>query len=174
MIEAYIGLGSNLQQPLLQLRKALLALSQLPQSLLGPVSSAYRSAAVGPGEQPDYLNAVAQLDTDLPAAELLQALHCIEQQQGRVRTQRWGARSLDLDLLLYGDLQNDDPQLSLPHPRLQQRNFVVYPLAEITEPNLVLPDGTDLVTLVARCPRGDLVKTDLTLTIKTSAASGTQ
>lgn len=174
MISAYIGLGSNLDNPLQQLRRALLALQLLPRSRLGQVSSAYRSAAVGPGKQPDYLNAVVQLDTTLPAADLLSALHQIEQIQGRVRTEHWGARSLDLDLLLYGDVLVDSPQLSIPHPRLQQRNFVVYPLAEVANSNLVLPDGTDLDTLVERCPWGNLVKTDLQLTIKTNTAPGTQ
>jgi 2-amino-4-hydroxy-6-hydroxymethyldihydropteridine diphosphokinase len=161
MIPAYIGLGSNLQQPLLQLRAALRAIARLPSSRLVQVSSFYRSAAVGPGKQPDYLNAVLRLDTDLPPAQLLEALQAIEHAQGRVRNIRWGARSLDLDILLYGDQQIATPDLTIPHPALGQRNFVVYPLAEIAGPNLVLPDGTDLGTLIARCPPGDLVKTRL-------------
>ena len=164
MTPAYVGLGSNLQQPLLQLQRALIAIAQLPSSQLLRVSSVYRSAAVGPGEQPDYLNAALQLDTRLQPAELLAALQAIEQAQGRVRAIRWGARTLDLDILLYGDRQIATSSLTIPHPELQRRNFVLYPLAEIAGPHLVLPDGTELVTLIARCPRGDLVRTRLRLT----------
>jgi 2-amino-4-hydroxy-6-hydroxymethyldihydropteridine diphosphokinase len=164
MIEAYIGLGSNLQEPIQQLRRALLAIAELPSSRVVQVSSAYRSAAVGPGEQPDYLNAVARLQTGLDPGALLQALQGIELAQGRVRTVRWGPRTLDLDLLLYGDLRLATPTLTIPHPALAQRNFVLYPLLEICGPNLVLPDGADLGTLTARCPQGDLVKTGLRLT----------
>ena len=167
MTQAYIGLGSNLQHPLLQLHKALIAIAQLPSSRLVQVSSVYRSAAVGPGEQPDYLNAVLLLDTGLQPAELLAALQAIEQAHGRVRTIRWGARSLDLDILLYGDRRIATASLTIPHPELQQRNFVLYPLAEIAGPHLVLPGGTELVTLIARCPRGDLVRTRLRLTPQT-------
>ncbi|MBP6724359.1 MAG: 2-amino-4-hydroxy-6-hydroxymethyldihydropteridine diphosphokinase [Halioglobus sp.] len=168
MTPAYVGLGSNLQQPLLQLQRALIAIAQLPSSQLLRVSSVYRSAAVGPGEQPDYLNAALQLDTRLQPAELLAALQAIEQAQGRVRTIRWGARTLDLDILLYGDRQIATSSLTIPHPELQRRNFVLYPLAEIAGPHLVLPDGTELDTLIARCPRGDLVRTRLRLTPQTS------
>ncbi len=168
MTPAYVGLGSNLQQPLLQLRNALVAIAHLPASQLVQVSSVYRSAAVGPGEQPDYLNAVLRLDTSLRPAELLAALQAIEQAQGRVRTVRWGARTLDLDILLYGDRTIATPSLAIPHPELQQRNFVLYPLAEIAGTHLVLPDGRELVTLIARCPRGDLVRTRLRLTPQTS------
>ncbi len=164
MTPAYIGLGSNLQQPQLQLRKALTAIAQLPSSRLLRVSSVYRSAAVGPGGQADYLNAVLQLDTRLRPAELLAALQAIEQAQGRVRTIRWGARTLDLDILLYGDRQIATDSLTIPHPELPRRNFVLYPLAEITGPHLVLPDGTELATLIALCPQGDLARTRLRLT----------
>lgn len=163
MIAAFIGLGSNLQEPILQLRMAVLAMAQLPASQVVQVSSAYRSAAVGPGEQPDYLNAVLRLDTALPPDSLLAALQGIEQAQGRVRTLRWGARTLDLDILLYGDLQLTTPTLTIPHPALQQRNFVLYPLVEVSGLNLVLPDGTDIGTLIAQCPRTGLVKTRLRL-----------
>lgn len=159
MTTAFIGLGSNLQDPLRQLRQALLAIAQLPGTAITAVSSAYRSAAVGPGVQPDYLNAVIRLETSLEPVDLLGALQGIELAQGRVRTVRWGARSLDLDILLYGDRQLATPRLTIPHPALAQRNFVLYPLVEVAGLNWVLPDGTDLATLIARCPRGDLVKT---------------
>ncbi|MFC1578892.1 2-amino-4-hydroxy-6-hydroxymethyldihydropteridine diphosphokinase [Pseudomonadota bacterium] len=164
MITAYIGLGSNLLEPLRQLRRAVQAIAALPQSQLGRVSTAYRSRAVGPGEQPDYLNAVLQLDTALAAPQLLAAMQTIERAQGRVRTVRWGPRSLDLDILLYGNTHMDSPALSIPHPAMRQRNFVLYPLAAISGPQLRLPDGEDLATLLARCPRGDLVDTGLRLT----------
>ena len=163
MITAYIGLGSNLLDPLAQLRKAVRAVAALPLSQLQRVSTAYRSAAVGPGEQPDYLNAVIQLDTDLQALRLLAALQAIEPDQGRVRTVRWGPRSLDLDILLYGNARIDSPTLSVPHPAMRERNFVLYPLAAIAGPHLLLPDGEDLGTLTANCPRGDLVDTGLRL-----------
>ncbi len=159
MTTAYIGLGSNLHEPLKQLRTAVVAIAGLPQSNIRQVSTAYRSRAVGPGRQPDYLNAALQLDTALGAAQLLAALQDIETAQGRVRTVRWGARSLDLDILLFGDACIDTPLLTIPHPAMRERNFVLYPLAAISGLNLVLPDGTDLGTLIARCPRGDLVDT---------------
>jgi 2-amino-4-hydroxy-6-hydroxymethyldihydropteridine diphosphokinase len=163
MIAAYIGLGSNLQKPIRQLRSAVAAIRQLPDSKIAGISSAYGSAALGPGEQPDYLNAVLRLNTDLAPETLLEKLQQIENSQGRVRTERWGARTLDLDILLYGDLQIATPTLTIPHAALPLRNFVLYPLVEISGPNLVLPDGSDLGTLLARCTQGDLVKTRLRL-----------
>ena len=163
MTTAYIGLGSNLQEPARQLRAALEAMAGLPGSAVTRVSAAYRSAAVGPGTQPDYLNAVAALETTLDPDTLLAQLQRIEQVQGRVRTVRWGPRTLDLDILLYGTAQRRSASITIPHPALTQRNFVLYPLLEICGPNLKLPDGTDLGTLVARCPQGDLVKTRLRL-----------
>ena len=161
MTSAYIGLGSNLQDPARQLGTALMALERLPGSKLASVSRMYRSAAIGPGSQPAYLNAVARLDTELPPLPLLHALQQIEQSQGRIRTVRWGPRSLDLDILLYGNSVIDTPELRIPHPAMHLRNFVIYPLAQITGSKLLLPDGTDLVTLIDRCPRGDLVDTGL-------------
>ena len=163
MTPAYIALGSNLQDPLSQLQRAVIALRALPDAQFQRISSIYRSAAVGPGTQPDYLNAVALLTTTLPPIALLEALQQIEQAQGRTRSERWGPRTLDLDILLYGDQRIDSARLTVPHPALGQRNFVLYPLAEICQSNLVLPDGTDLDTLVRTCPRNDLVKTSLQL-----------
>lgn len=163
MTTAYIGLGSNLNDPIRQLRAALAALVLLPESAVKQVSGAYSSAAVGPGVQPDYLNAVVQLDTRLPPQRLLSLLQNIEQAQGRVRTIRWGTRSLDLDILLYGEEHIDTPTLTVPHPALGERNFVLYPLADICGTNFVLPDGTDLGTLISRCPRNELLNTGLQL-----------
>lgn len=163
MTPAYIALGSNLGDPLARLKAAVAALAGLPQSRLESLSGVYRSAAVGPGTQPDYLNAAALLLTALPPLPLLRALQRIEARQGRVRSERWGARTLDLDLLLYGDLALDTPELQVPHPRMAGRNFVLYPLLDIGGPDLRLPDGTDLGTLVQNCPRGELEKTCLEL-----------
>jgi 2-amino-4-hydroxy-6-hydroxymethyldihydropteridine diphosphokinase len=172
VIAAYIGLGSNLQGPRRQLQAALRALEQLPASRVARVSGTYRSSAVGPGEQPDYLNAVVQLDTQLEPQTLLEKLQRIEQAQGRLREVRWGARSLDLDILLYGARIVETGTLTIPHPRMRTRNFVLYPLAEICGLNLVLPDGTDLGTLLSRCPQGDLVSTGLRLTRDSAIAPG--
>ena len=159
MTPAYIALGSNLGNPELQLREATTALDSLPESRLLKVSSLYRSLAVGPGRQPGYLNAVALMTTDLPPITLLDALQDIEHQQGRVRDVVWEARTLDLDLLLYGDVQIESLRLTVPHPRMQQRNFVLYPLREISDTNLALPNGTKLDTLLQQCPADGLVKT---------------
>ena len=152
MTPCYVALGSNLGHPLTQLRAAVAALAQLPETQLQAVSSAYSSAAVGPGKQPDYLNAVARLNTHLSPIELLDALQGIEQQQGRIREERWAARTLDLDLLLYANLAMNTPRLILPHPRLTERNFVLYPLCDVADANLMLPDGRKLDTLVRACP----------------------
>lgn len=163
MTASYIALGSNLQHPASQLRRAVAALAVFPDSHLVRVSGVYRSKAVGPGKQPDYLNAVALLETRLVPEALLERLQQQELDQGRTRGVRWGARTLDLDILLYGDLQRQSPSLTIPHPAMAERNFVLYPLAELCEPNFVLPDGTELDTLVRDCPLGDLSRTGLQL-----------
>lgn len=159
MTQAYIALGSNLRRPQIQLRNAVIALEALPRTDLEKMSSVYRSAAVGPGEQPDYLNAVILVATELSPTELLDALQHIERNQGRVRDKHWGPRTLDLDLLLYGDMEVDSPRLTIPHPRMRQRHFVLYPLREISDATLVLPDGTGIGTLLRQCPADGLVKT---------------
>ncbi|MAY35782.1 MAG: 2-amino-4-hydroxy-6-hydroxymethyldihydropteridine diphosphokinase [Spongiibacteraceae bacterium] len=155
MQTCYIGLGSNLDDPRSQIARALAALAAHPSMELVCTSSYYGSKAVGPGEQPDFVNAVAELRTALEPLDLLHALQAIEQQQGRVRAVRWGARTLDLDILLYGDLQLSSSELTLPHPRLQERPFVVVPLAEIA-PELTLPDGTCLDRLLDYASREDV------------------
>lgn len=163
MIDALIALGSNLEQPLTQLQKATGAIAELHESTIVATSGVYRSAAVGPGDQPDYLNAVLQLQTTLAPLALLDGLQAIENRQGRVREQRWGARTLDLDILLYGSGTLALPRLTVPHPRMAERDFVLYPLLEISDPNLMLPGGPELGTLVAACPRGKLQKTEFSL-----------
>ena len=156
-IRCFIGLGSNLSNPEEQIRRALDALGKICDSTLAAVSPLYRNPAVGPGQQPDYLNAVAELYTTLDALTLLSQLQNIELAQGRVRTERWAARTLDLDLLLYGDACIDLPQLQIPHPRMRERNFVLYPLRDIA-PDLVLPRGTSLRALLDCCPNAGLVQ----------------
>lgn len=148
----YLGLGSNLAQPTEQLQSACKALAALPDSTLAAVSSLYASKPLGPADQPDYVNAVAALDTTLEPLQLLDALQQIEQQQGRQRkAERWGPRTLDLDILLFGQLVIDLPRLQIPHYHMHARPFVLYPLAEIA-PELLLPDGRMLRELLQNCP----------------------
>lgn len=157
-VRAYIGLGANLNQPVQQLQQAIRALQQLPCSELIAVSSLYGSKPMGPQDQPDYVNAVAALDTTLEAEALLDALQQIEQLHGRQRkAERWGPRTLDLDILLYGTLVINSSRLTVPHYGLHQREFVLYPLYEIA-PQLQLPDGTVLSSLLARVPLNGLQK----------------
>ncbi len=141
----------------MQIRRALDALKGLVDSKLGRISCLYRNPAIGPGQQPDYLNGVAELHTSLDALTVLSHLQDIELAQGRVRTERWGARTLDLDLLLYGEAIIDLPQLQIPHPRLQERNFVLYPLHDIA-PDLMLPRGTSLRSLLDCCSSAGLTR----------------
>lgn len=148
-VTCYIGLGSNLEQPTQQLDRAAAALQNTEQTALLALSSYYTSAAIGPGSQPDYQNAVAKITTSLAPLALLDHLQAIENQQGRVRSVRWGARTLDLDLLLYGQLELSSARLQLPHPRLGERLFVLQPLLEIA-PELVLPDGRKVAAVLAK------------------------
>ena len=147
----FIGLGSNLADPAEQLRSALKALEQLPGSQLAGVSSFYVSDSLLPG-QPRFTNAVAALDTSLAPLVLLDALQSIELDQGRERHERWGPRTLDLDILLFGDHLIDEPRLKVPHYQIHLRAFVLYPLAELAPANLQLPDGQRLSDLLAACP----------------------
>lgn len=138
-MESYIGLGSNLDNPELQLDTALAALDDILDTSLVKYSSFYRSIPLGPGDQPDFINAVALLDTRLTAGQLLSQSQLIENRQGRVRDgQRWGPRILDLDILLYGDQVIDEPELTVPHPGIRYRNFVLMPLLELA-PDLEIP-----------------------------------
>ena len=157
MVVSYIGLGSNLSQPAQQLRSALDCLNNLPETRLTRCSSFYRSAPVGPGEQPDYVNAVAELETALPPLQLLNRLQAIEAEHGRERSIRWGARTLDLDILLFGQQCIDGERLQVPHPRMGERNFVLLPLAEL-EPQLQLPTGESIQALLRQCPDNRLEK----------------
>ncbi len=149
----YIGLGSNLAQPLTQLRSALQALAELPQTSLAAQSSFYASDPLGPADQPRYVNAVAALDTDLAPLELLDQLQRIELEQGRIRkAERWGPRTLDLDILLFGERLLNDERLTVPHYHMHARAFVLYPLAEIAPAGLRLADDRMLSELLEACP----------------------
>ncbi len=135
---AYVALGSNLDDPQRQVEIAFDLLADLPDTELIARSSLYRSAPFGPVEQAEFVNAVVELQTSLGAQELLVHLQAIETSRGRVRKERWGPRTLDLDLLVYGAEVIDEPQLSVPHPGIGERNFVLLPLREIA-PELVIP-----------------------------------
>ena len=137
-MKAFVGLGSNLGDREAQIRMALDELAKLPGTRVSRASSLYDSEPVGEVEQPNFLNAVAQLDTELTARQLLWNLLLIERRLGRVRSARWGPRSIDLDLLMFGELVVEEPDLQVPHPELANRSFVLVPLVEI-DPLLVHP-----------------------------------
>jgi 2-amino-4-hydroxy-6-hydroxymethyldihydropteridine diphosphokinase len=148
---AYVGIGSNLNDPVMQVQTGIEALARLPETRLKHRSSLFRSAPLGVTEQADFVNAVCRLSTDLDPHELLRRLLAIEAQHGRVRErEKWGPRTLDLDLLLYDDLALVTPTLVLPHPRLHERAFVLYPLAEI-DPALMVPGRGRVSELLATC-----------------------
>lgn len=157
-VRVYVGLGANLQQPVRQLQQAISALQQLPDTSFVVASSLYGSKPMGSQDQPDYVNAVAALDTVLDAEALLDALQHIEQTHGRQRkAERWGPRTLDLDILLYGSQVINSQRLTVPHYGMRQREFVLYPLYEIA-PQLQLPDGTVLSSLLEQVPLNGLQK----------------
>ena len=135
---AYVALGANLGDPASTVRAAFGALANLPESRVVHTSSLYRTAPVGLADQPDFINAVAALETTLAPESLLDALLDLENRFGRLRAEKNGPRTLDLDLLLYNDQFLDLPRLQLPHPRLHLRAFVLQPLAEIA-PDLLIP-----------------------------------
>ena len=151
MTTAYIGLGSNLGDRLGYLQAAVRALSARGLEPDG-VSSVYESDALGP-PQPDYLNAVVSVSTSLSARELLEALKVIEAELGRQKTERWGPREIDLDLLLYGDEMLEEDGLTVPHPEMTKRSFVLMPLLEIA-PGLDLPSGEPAAAFLERDPPG--------------------
>ncbi|MBV8032187.1 MAG: 2-amino-4-hydroxy-6-hydroxymethyldihydropteridine diphosphokinase [Betaproteobacteria bacterium] len=138
MTVAFVGLGSNLDNPVRQVESALGELDTLPQTRLLKRSSLYRTAPVGYADQPDFINAVAQLETELAAERLLEELQAIESRHGRVRTFPNAPRTLDLDLLLFGEVVLRSERLTLPHPRMHERSFVLDPLREIA-PDLKIP-----------------------------------
>ena len=149
-VHAFVGLGANLGDPESQVRGAIAALGGLPRTRLLAASSLYRSAPVGVGEQPDFINAVAKVETALAARELLDELLTVEARAGRERPYPGAPRTLDLDLLLYGDRLIDEPGLVVPHPRMHERAFVLLPLAEISA-DISVPRKGSVKTLLAAC-----------------------
>lgn len=143
MARTYIGIGSNLENPLEQLKAAVTALRSIPDTTLCQLSNIYQTAPIGPAGQPDYTNAAALLETALTPEALLNELQRIELNQGRVRKERWGARTLDLDIILYAGMTIRTARLSVPHIEMENRNFVLIPLLDIT-PKLTLPNGKTL------------------------------
>ena len=157
-VPVFVGLGSNLDEPAKQLDQALAALHKLPKSQLKKVSSYYQTGAVGPAGQPDYLNAVVLLMTQLSAEALLDHLQQIENAQGRVRKEKWGARTLDLDILLYGNDIIQTERLTVPHEHMLDRNFVLLPLSEIAGEDFVIPGHGMLITALQACPENPIKK----------------
>lgn len=158
-VVAWIGLGSNLEAPETQVLRAIEELARLPETRLSRRSGLYRNPPMGPVPQPDFVNAVVALETRLAPFALLDALQAIEQVHGRVRAERWGPRTLDLDVLLYGGRVIDEARLRVPHPGLHERAFVLYPLAEIA-PDLIIPGRGPLAECLAQCPADGLVRID--------------
>lgn len=161
-MDCYLGLGSNLNNPLRQVERAILALRDCSGITIGKVSSLYRSRPMGPPEQPDFINAVVKLTTIYSARTLLDLLIDLEQRQGRVRAplaarQKNGPRILDLDLLLYGAEVLVEPGLTVPHPGLHQRDFVLYPLFEIA-PELEIPGHGCIAGLLSGCVHHGLTR----------------
>lgn len=153
--EVYIGLGSNLADPLGQLARAVTAIASLPGTSLIAQSPFYRSSPIGPQDQPDFINGAVKLNTTLPPLVLLDHLQRIENAHGRLREKHWGPRTLDLDVLLFGDSPVQNERLTVPHPELTNRDFVLQPLLDLN-PELILPDGRTLHALRHQCPDNDL------------------
>ncbi|MGR8929108.1 MAG: 2-amino-4-hydroxy-6-hydroxymethyldihydropteridine diphosphokinase [Gammaproteobacteria bacterium] len=157
-VEAYIGLGSNLgdsSQEVLSAAREIGALEGIEQIALSPL---YHSHPVGPQDQPDYVNAVMRVRTRLAPLALLKQCQSIENQHGRLRLVRWGARTLDLDILLYDDRTIDLPELVVPHPELPKRAFVIYPMADIAPADLRIPGQGCLCNLLSACSNDGLFR----------------
>ena len=157
--EAFVGLGANLENPLQQIRQAIAELDAIEHTRVLVASSLYRSAPVGYADQPDFINAVAKLQTGLSPRELLDSLHVVENRHGRRRSVRNAPRTLDLDLLLYGMLLVREEGLILPHPRMHERAFVLLPLSEIA-PDVSLPGLAPVSQLLAQVDRGGVERLD--------------
>ena len=152
----YIGLGSNLAEPISQIKSALRAISALLNTRVLKCSSLYASRPMGPQDQPDYINAVVEIETGLTPEALLDALQTIELNQGRERKEnRWGPRTLDLDILLFGKRTINSERLTVPHYGMKKREFVMYPLAEI-RPDLILPCGENIDSVLKTIARNGL------------------
>jgi 2-amino-4-hydroxy-6-hydroxymethyldihydropteridine diphosphokinase len=158
MTVAFIALGSNLENPRDQVLSGFAELGALPGTRLTARSSLYATAPVGYTDQPEFINAAAKIETSLPARDLLEALLALERRHGRERHIPNGPRTLDLDLLLYGALQHDEAGLTIPHPRMHERAFVLMPLTEI-EPECVIPGRGRAADWLARCTDQTINKT---------------
>lgn len=159
--DAYIGLGSNLQDPVTQISSAIIQLDLLPNSSLYTCSSLYLSRPMGPPDQPAYINAVAHLKTRLQPSVLLSELQTIELEHGRERkSEQWGPRTLDLDILVYGNYSLISQDLTIPHPGIKWREFVLYPLHEINK-NLMIPSLGTVHRIKQRCQSKGLIKLHL-------------
>ena len=159
MIDAYIGLGSNLKNPAEQVKKARSTIAEHPLFTELKFSSLYSSPPMGPQDQPDYVNAVMLVSTNLSAIEMLRILQKIEADFGRVRKgERWGARILDLDLLLFSDQMINHPDLIVPHVGLAERAFVLYPLSDIAPKDMSIPGLGTIKQIVSQCPENGLEK----------------
>ena len=158
MDKVFIGLGSNLDDPLSQLKKAIEYLKQLKLLKVITVSDFYSSPPMGPQDQPDYINAVVEVATTLGAEQLLDELQQIEHLQGRERKQRWGARTLDLDILLYGNEVINTERLRVPHSGISERNFVLYPLRDLVGENFEIPKSGSISELLKECPMAGVTR----------------
>ena len=165
-MKSYIGIGSNLGNSFQYLQHAVTGLQQHDDIIVTATSAVYQSKPHGPQDQPDYLNAVIEIETNLSPDNLLQATQAIENNNQRLRDgQRWGARTLDLDILLYGQVTIEQTKLIIPHPWISQRSFVLIPLRDIVG-TLTFPNGETLQSYINHCPHDDLIKTSLHLTIE--------
>jgi len=157
-VTVYIGLGSNLNNPIEQITQACAEISHCDVIELIRMSGLYRSSPLGPQSQPDFVNAVVEIATSLQPQALLAVLQALEKAHGRTATgMRWGPRPLDLDILLYGQNIINSDRLVIPHRGLFERSFVLYPLQEIAPDNLTIPGQGTLGALFKNCPKGDLV-----------------
>lgn len=151
-VDVYIGLGSNLDDPASQLRDASREIAELAEVRAIALSPLYASPPIGPQDQPDYVNAVQHISSCLPPLVLLHELQAIEHRHGRIRLRRWGERTLDLDILLYGEQSIASDELTVPHPEIANRAFVLYPLADVSGPALAIPGLGHLQQLLDACP----------------------
>ena len=152
MTIAFIGLGSNIKSPKQQIKSAIKSIEGIALTQVLKVSSLYKSKPIGPQNQNDYINAVAKIDTDLMPLELLECMQDIENQQGRIRKEHWGPRTLDLDILMFGEEIIKDDKLTIPHAEIENRSFVLAPLAEI-DPNCLIPEkgmARDLLAIIGQ------------------------
>lgn len=158
--DVFVGLGGNVGDSESLLRGALREIAAMPGTSLVATSSFYRSKPIGKTDQRDFINAVARLKTEMPPRKLLVELHRIETRNGRVRDEKNGPRTIDLDLLLYGDSVLDEPGLTLPHPRMHERAFVLLPLCELA-PKITIPGRGNAMNLLASLPNQGVIKLEL-------------